>query len=131
MAEIRVREATPQLIKQMGEIMLDVKEATIAGALAKSIPRYFDMKKRIIEQNEEIAKLTRELREYQNRIANAGSDITDFIIDSQNFGKDLARHLKVLEKRALTFGTKKRLAPGAARSGGGKNVPSKKKGGKK
>lgn len=109
MAEIRVRDASPQLIKAFQAIAMELKEATITGAITKMIPRYLDMQKRIIEQNKELSELSAELRRYQFKESTMKEQFTDLV-------GLLDRQLREAKKVDQQFGTKKstrKPAPGA------------------
>lgn len=115
MAEIRVREASPQLVKAFENICLDLREATISGAITKMIPRYWDMKKRIEEQNKEIAELSRKLRtlefketslneHFEEHIKMLGQALKDAIRSQKQFGT------KKLSRRPASPGKNKKLS---------------------
>lgn len=100
MAEIRVREASPQLVKAFENICLDLREATISGAITKMIPRYWDMKKRIEEQNKEIGELSRKLRTLEFKETSLNEHFNDHI-------RTLAQSLKDAIRSQKQFGTNK------------------------
>jgi len=101
MAEIRIRDAAPELIKGLQTIATELREATITGCLTKMIPRYLDMKKRIAEQNQEIADLSKELRDYAYRKSNMDYHFNEHV---GNLKKSLSEALRAQK----TFGTKKK-----------------------
>lgn len=126
MAEIRVRDASPKLIEQLQIIAKEVREATVAGTIEKMIPRYHDMKKRITEQNTEIAKISNDLRTLQFKFSNIQQDIKGGLTVLLDMRKEIDHSVNILTKQLQTFGTKKK--PAARRPGArsGKNVPKKK-----
>lgn len=127
MAEIRVRNAPAQLVKDLKAIAQELRQTTITGTIEKLIPRYHDMQTRIKEQNEEIGALARSLREEQHKYAMAQQDFANLLIDTNNFSKDLMRHLENMKRRYKTFGTKKRGAGHLAKIQEQQKVPRKNK----
>jgi len=120
MAEIRVRDASPQLIKGLEAIAMELREATITGTLTKMIPRYLDMKKRIEEQNKEIADLSKEVRQAKYKEGTLHEHFEVFV-------SNLKRSLIAAQHDAKTFGTNKKARkpdPGAKKK---KLSPTKKR----
>lgn len=127
MAEIRVRDVDPAIIKQLEEIAKELGQATITGTLIKLFPRYNEMKKRIVEQNNEIGKLSQELRQAQFTISGAKSELEEIQYLIKGHLQETTRSLVQIKKQSDKFGTKKKTrAPGAGQPGR-KNVPRKPK----
>lgn len=127
MSEIRVKNAAPELIKGMQSIALEFKEATIAKALIKLIPRYFDLKKRIEEQNKEISELTILLRKHEWKESSLHQSFQQHLY----FLSDNIKMLEKIQKEALMkaqqFGTKKKARKPAPVKKSKKLSPSKSK----
>lgn len=123
-ADIRVRNADPKLLAEFEKIAQDVKANTHAGTIEKMIPRYWDFKKRVEEQNQEIAKLTRELRTVQFRNSELESNFDRF----NDYVKDwLTTAQRVRKGRAKTKPGKPGKPAGLAKKRPATKSPAKKK----
>ena len=126
MAEIRVRDASPELMKQLQQIALETKQATVTGVLTTMIPRYHAMKKRIDEQNSELAKLANELREAKYRLSTAKSELQYIQESIKQHLRETTARLASIKKQSDKFGTKKPSSAGRPGQPGKKKVPNKK-----
>lgn len=126
MAEIRVRDASPQLMKQLQEISLEMREATITGTLTRLIPRFHDQKARIKEQEEEIRKLSFELRQHQMNKSSMHEQFNLLAGFLRMHGKDITQAHQQVTKMQERFGTKRSRPAGAGSSRKCKKVPSPK-----
>lgn len=139
MAEIRIRNAEPELIAQLEAISAQLKEATITGTLEKMIPRYHDLEERVKEQNKELGELSQIVRAYESQESNFISDYREFIETVQQHKREIISfetlQIKVLgmiinakkkAKKKKPSGTKKKPARSRAGQVKAKKVPRKK-----
>lgn len=141
MSEIRVRDVSPQLMKQANEIAAHFNEKTITAALEKLIIQFTRDQKTLEENRKEINRLGNELRLLQEREQGV-KNILDQVMYIENearsyllqTGKQAFSLKQLMSKKKIPAGTKKRSIKRSSsdRRKAKKIVPArKKKGGKK
>lgn len=113
--DIRVKNPPPEVVKGLAEVCIELKEATIAKALKKMIPRYWDFKKRIEEQNKEIAELSQRVRAFEMNESTLKESFERHVRFLNNNLNSLQQNMREAVRMRDKFGTKKesrKPAPG-------------------
>lgn len=124
--EIRLRKVRPELAQQLQQLAKELRQSSPSKTVKALLPRYYDLQKRVTEQQHEIAQLSRELRTTLYNYGHLLQHYETVIKQSDQFSLQLVKQVKSMKQLYKRCGTKKR--PGTAGRSGkiGKIVPPKK-----
>lgn len=103
MAEIRLREVTPDIIKKLETIQSDLKEKTATGAIEKLIADYQHTKTLIQSQRKTIFEYQRLITRYQQLEQTMSGNVRDYIDELERqikYAKPLLKGLTASRKKS-------------------------------